>query len=132
MSADSQDSVGCFRSDFEKLSGSDLLNRGEGHSGGGVDLSSSDSYFAEPLDVFSSFGGVNEDHWGAFDAVGDSTFCSVSFSGVEAVCDGAGLAAAFFDNIFGSSAVFPGHRLFHSARNRAFERRQSEQRQPTA
>jgi hypothetical protein len=97
-----------------------------------VDLPSPDSYLAEPLDVFSSFGGVNEDHCWRFDAVGDSTFCSVSFSGVEPIGDCAGLAAAFFDNIFGSGAVFPGHRLFHSARNRELQRRQSEQRQPTA
>ena len=108
------------------------MNGGQGDSGGGVDLPSPDSYFAKPLDVFSSFGGVNEDHCWRFDAVGDSTFCSVSFSGVEPIGDGAGLAAAFFDNVFGSGAVFPGHRLFHSARNRALERRHSGQRQPTA
>lgn len=97
-----------------------------------MDLPSPDSYFAKPLDVFSSFGGFNEDHCWRFDAVGDSTFCSVSFSGVESIGDGAGLAAAFFNNVFGSGAVFPGHRLFHSARNRALERRHSGQRQPTA
>lgn len=97
-----------------------------------MDLASADSDFPEPLDVFSSFGGVDEDDCRCFDAVGDSTFSSVSFSGVEPVGDGAGLAAAFFDNIFGSGAVFPGHRLFHSARNLELQVRQSRQRQPEA